>query len=133
MSKTRLVLEEITGQQINLFRPPKGQLTFAKILGLWWAKQTVVLWNVDPRDFRMQDVRQMVSWCDTYAPQAGDIILLHDRFAFAAPAVPLIAERVRANGLSFTRIPAATTPITLRGPADQPSAPLPQLQETGAL
>lgn len=105
VKRTRLALEQIVGQRISLFRPPKGKLTLNKLLRLWLAGQTVVLWTVDPRDYRMQDMQQMVDWCSGYAPHDGDIVLLHDRFSYAATAVPLIADRVRASGRTFARVP----------------------------
>jgi peptidoglycan-N-acetylglucosamine deacetylase len=87
----------------GLFRPPKGKLTLAKTLGLWSRGQSIVLWNVDPRDFAMSSTTEAQQWCDSYQPLAGDIVLLHDNRPFAAELIGPIAARVRP-ALQFATI-----------------------------
>lgn len=100
----RSLLEEITGTAPHLFRPPHGKLFVYKTFRLWTERQTIVLWNIDPRDFAMTSRQAMEGWCDQYQPQAGDVVLLHDNHPHAARAVPLLAARAAAQGLGFRRI-----------------------------
>jgi peptidoglycan-N-acetylglucosamine deacetylase len=51
VGKTGDVLTRIVGFSPALFRPPHGKVTAAKLWGLWRRGMTVVLWNVDPKDF----------------------------------------------------------------------------------
>lgn len=83
-NQTRLLLQDLTGRDCRLTRPPKGSLTIGKALGLWRQQQTIVLWNVDPKDYAMCDRNEMFRWCDGYRPCGGDIVLLHDDQPYAA-------------------------------------------------
>jgi peptidoglycan/xylan/chitin deacetylase (PgdA/CDA1 family) len=73
-----------TAQPCRWMRPPKGELTRQKLQGLWRSGHTVVLWNVDPRDYRMTSLDEAVAWAEAYQPRHGDIVLLHDKLPYAA-------------------------------------------------
>ena len=90
--RTRRLLQDLVGCDTRLVRPPKGELTPAKCLGLWRIGQTIVLWNVDPRDYAMRLRLEMDRWTDRYRPEAGDIVLLHDMYPFAEFAVRELAR-----------------------------------------
>jgi peptidoglycan/xylan/chitin deacetylase (PgdA/CDA1 family) len=87
-----------------LFRPPFGQLTLAKTGKLWADQQSIVLWNVDSRDYQMADSAQLVRWAEMYQPKSGDIVLLHDSYPFASSSLAILARRVRERGLEFKPI-----------------------------
>jgi len=53
--RTADLVEHITGRRPRCFRPPFGRLTPLAAVRLWMARQTVVLWNSNPRDFAMAD------------------------------------------------------------------------------
>lgn len=74
-------------------RPPKGELSLTKLWGIWQLSHGVALWNVDPRDYRMTDDADAVSWAEHYQPQAGDVVLLHDRCAAASVIVDTLGQR----------------------------------------
>lgn len=78
VNHTRNLLFCWTGRPPSCVRPPKGELTWSKLRGLWKAHHTVVLWSVDPRDYRMRDTTEVERFSARYEPQQGDIILLHD-------------------------------------------------------
>jgi peptidoglycan/xylan/chitin deacetylase (PgdA/CDA1 family) len=96
-----LLLEEITGQPAPLFRPPHGKLTAAKLLGIWWQRNAIVLWNKDPKDFRLPDADSLVAWMTAHPLQNGDILLLHDVHQHTAVALPriLAATGLRCDAL----------------------------------
>ena len=83
-TQTRQLLQDLTGRDCRLTRPPKGKLTIGKAIGLWRQQQTIVLWNVDPKDYAMQDRQEILHWCGHYRPRAGHIVLLHDDQPYAA-------------------------------------------------
>lgn len=74
-------------------RPPKGELTPAKLWGIWRLSHGVALWNVDPRDYLMTHDADAVRWAEHYQPQAGDVVLLHDRCPAASVIVDTLGER----------------------------------------
>lgn len=98
IQQTRQLLRDLTGYDCRLTRPPKGELTFGKTLGLWRQQQTIVLWNVDPKDYAMHDRNEMLRWCDAYQPNNGDIVLLHDDQPYSA----IFLERLAARKLKQT-------------------------------
>ncbi|MDX1969713.1 MAG: polysaccharide deacetylase family protein [Planctomycetaceae bacterium] len=82
-----------TGFRPRWMRPPKGELTWGKLRGLWQSGHTVSLWNVDPRDYRMTSTADVARWASAYRPQTGDILLLHDRLPWAAQIVDALGSR----------------------------------------
>lgn len=98
------LLKRLTRRDISMFRPPKGELNLKKMLGLWQQRQAIVLWNVDPRDYKMSHVDEFADWCDRYAPVAGDIVLLHDNRKVTVDGLPYLLERIQKAGLGFSTI-----------------------------
>ncbi len=103
--KTRDLLEEITGRPCRWVRPPKGELSIGKQLGLWREGMTTVLWSVDPRDYLMSSAMQAKAWGSSYQPATGDILLLHDNHPWALDVVRAIAETGSSRGnIRFVRL-----------------------------
>lgn len=97
VTQTRRMIQNLTGRDCRMMRPPKGALTVGKTLGLWRRQQTIALWNRDPKDFAMTDESELLHWLDGYCPRSGDIVLLHDNHPRAAVAV----ERLKRHDLRF--------------------------------
>ncbi len=90
--RTQDLLEEISNRSCTLVRPPKGALSPGKQLGLWRQGMTIALWNIDPRDYRMQSPQQAAAWGKGYTPRGGDIVLLHDNHPWAAHIVQAVVD-----------------------------------------
>ena len=102
LRRTDHLLTGLLGTPPHLYRPPHGKVTAAKLWGLWRAGQTVVLWNVDPKDSarpRPEDVR---AWFREHPLRGGDIVLMHDNGPHAAAVVPDLIRGASAQGLRFT-------------------------------
>ncbi|MCE3008143.1 MAG: polysaccharide deacetylase family protein [Bacteroidetes bacterium] len=91
LARTRRIIQRVTGQQAQLFRPPYGKLNIpAK-----WAIQRqyrIVMWDVLARDF---DPRYSASDClDAVMrhTRAGSIIVLHDSVKCAVKLRALLPE-----------------------------------------
>lgn len=84
--RTDELLHDLTGQECRQVRPPKGELSLGKLWGLLGMRRTIVLWNQDTKDYLMKSSAEMHTWCDSYRPHEGDIVLLHDNRPFAASA-----------------------------------------------
>ncbi len=100
--RTADLIASLTGVRPALFRPPHGKLTASKLVRLWLARQSVVLWSVDPRDHDAGPAEAVRTFLALHPWQGGDVVLLHDVHEEAARLVPLTAEAVRARGLQFT-------------------------------
>ena len=91
--RTQELLRGIVGFAPQLFRPPKGMLTFRKMQMLWQLNQRVVLWNVDPRDYAVVPPENLDVWSEAYHPTAGDLVLFHDIHAHCRRAIRNLAGR----------------------------------------
>ena len=68
---------------------------------LWRERQTVVLWNVDPKDWACRSPAEMHEWFRRRPLQGGDVVLMHDDRPHAADVLPVLIADARAKGLSF--------------------------------
>lgn len=102
IERTTELLERLTGNRSRLFRPPWGKLSLAKLLHLWRAGQSVVLWNVDPKDCSGASTAEILSWFQAHRIRRGDIVLMHDDMPHGAAIVP---QLVQANpNLEFATV-----------------------------
>ncbi len=90
-------LESITGETPHYIRPPYGS----------WSEElecmvpmTVVLWDIDPLDWKVQNTSQIVSHVVKRA-QDGSIVLLHDSYETSVEAALEIIDTLSANGYNF--------------------------------
>jgi peptidoglycan/xylan/chitin deacetylase (PgdA/CDA1 family) len=100
--QTRDLLAEVLGGPTTLFRPPRGQVTAWKLWRLWRAGQTVVLWNVDPKDFAQTSADAVRAWFRDRPLRGGDVVLMHDNHPHAAELLPDLITDARQRGLTFT-------------------------------
>jgi peptidoglycan/xylan/chitin deacetylase (PgdA/CDA1 family) len=100
--RTRDVLAGLLGKVPTLFRPPHGKVTAAKLWGLWRAGQTVVLWNVDPKDYARQFPDEILTWFRKRPLRGGDLVLMHDRLPHAVAVLPSLIANAREQGLTFS-------------------------------
>jgi peptidoglycan/xylan/chitin deacetylase (PgdA/CDA1 family) len=101
VGQTTDLLGRLLGQAPLLFRPPHGKLTGGKLWRLWCAGQTVVLWNVDPRDYALRSASEGLTWFLRNPIQAGDIVLMHDNQPYAAEMLPQLIQEIRNRRLQF--------------------------------
>ncbi|HZO11769.1 MAG TPA: polysaccharide deacetylase family protein [Polyangiaceae bacterium] len=99
-AETSALLADILSEPPRLFRPPHGKLTVAKLVRLWARGQSIVLWNVDPRDY----LHPIVDFFSAQPLQSGDIVLLHDTHPHAAAAIPFLARQAHDHALALTTV-----------------------------
>jgi peptidoglycan/xylan/chitin deacetylase (PgdA/CDA1 family) len=104
MRHTEEVLAAIARPTPRLFRPPKGKLTAAKVWRLWRSKQTIVLWNIDPRDYACGSKGDIEGWFEKHPLKSGDLVLLHDTQPHTAAALPGLLDRWSREGLRFVTV-----------------------------
>jgi peptidoglycan/xylan/chitin deacetylase (PgdA/CDA1 family) len=98
---TRRLLTDLLGKPPVYFRPPHGKLTVAKLWSLWRARQTIVLWNVDPRDWASHSSHEVQDWFARRPLRGGDVVLMHDNHPHAGAALPAVVAAARQRGISF--------------------------------
>lgn len=109
--RTRHWIQDLTGRDCRLMRPPKGELTISKLWGLIKERQTIALWNQDPRDYRMESWCDMEDWCRNYQPAQGDIVLMHDIHPHAATAAVLFGSLPQLSPVRCVRLSDWLSPV----------------------
>ena len=108
LSRTNDALTAL-GIQPTLFRPPGGSVSDAITQEARDQGMRVVLWNVDPQDWKARLTAKQVAQRVLSHVQAGSIVLLHDGGGDAAhtiKALPAIIKGIRKMGLELVAIPA---------------------------
>jgi peptidoglycan/xylan/chitin deacetylase (PgdA/CDA1 family) len=88
----------------QLVRPPNGKLTLSKLLRLWAGGFSVVLWNRDPRDYKVRSADELVGWFDQHPVNAGDIVLLHDTQPRTAESLPRVIKSIQQAGFTLSTV-----------------------------
>lgn len=100
---TGTTLYEITARPVAYFRPPYGAMSpiVAKVAAE--LGQTIILWNVDPRDWEASRPEQIVNHVLSRV-RPGSIILLHEGKRQTLEALPGLITKLRAQGYEFVTI-----------------------------
>lgn len=94
------VIGEACGQEIRYIRPPFG--SWQEDLESLTDMQ-VVLWSVDPQDWRVQDTKTVAERVLSDV-EDGDIILLHDVYRSSVEAALQIVDELTRQGYEFVRV-----------------------------
>ena len=126
----QLLTDEITlGEQVlsrlgarpHLFRPPGGSTSPRLVAAAAALGQRVVLWSVDPADWRPGSHAKEIVKRVLAAVRPGSIVILHDgggdRSATLA-ALPAIVRGIRRRGLHLVALTA--NPRTAQGATGNP-------------
>ena len=109
------------GAQPRLFRPPGGSTSPRLVAAAAALDQRVVLWSVDPADWRRGNPAKEIVKRVLAAVRPGSIVILHDgggdRSATLA-ALPAIVRGIRRRGLQLVALNA--NPPAAQGPTGNP-------------
>lgn len=97
------VIQHIVEQPIAYFRPPYGATNSKVISVAHELGQTVITWNVDPRDWDTKDPQLIVTQVLKQV-RPGSIILLHEGKPQTLQALPIIIDRLKQEGYEFVTI-----------------------------
>lgn len=105
METTAQKIQEITGNTPYLLRPPGGQMSNGRISA---CPYSVILWNVDPRDWYYKGVSQnnvnTIVNNVLSASNDGDIVLLHDIYQNTYEAIKLLLPILHEQGYEFVTV-----------------------------
>lgn len=103
LSKARCCIEETAGVQPTLLRPPGGIYDTKVLRQSVCAELPVVLWSVDPEDWRRTDSNAVASHIIRKA-ENGDIILMHDMSDSSVDAALRVIDELSAQGFRFVTV-----------------------------
>jgi peptidoglycan-N-acetylglucosamine deacetylase len=108
IGRTRRTVEHITGQPVDLFRPPYG--AHDPSLDAYVERQGMleILWTIDSEDSQGATTDQVYrNVARSLSP--GDIVLLHDNRGTTEAALPRILALVERRGLTPVTVPELLT------------------------
>ncbi|WP_051461034.1 polysaccharide deacetylase family protein [Ruminiclostridium josui] len=94
-------LEEISGEKINLFRPPYGDYNNTVIDTCNEMGCYPIQWNVDSLDWRKEMSRQDILDRILKRTKPGAILLFHNDTKYTAQLLPEIIKGLKSQGLEF--------------------------------
>ena len=100
VGKTRAIITRLAGDGSYWLRPPYGFLD--RNAGSWCGGP-VILWSVDPEDWKDDDVDRIVAAVVEHVSD-GDIILLHDLFPSSGQAALSIVDTLLERGFCFVTV-----------------------------
>ncbi|WP_432558005.1 polysaccharide deacetylase family protein [Granulicoccus sp. GXG6511] len=90
-------IEEITGKDVTVFRPPYGARNSAVDAMAAEAGEAVILWDLDTSDWRTRSAPAIRSVVQQRA-RSGSIVLMHDIHGSTVDAVPGIIDDLQSQG-----------------------------------
>ncbi|MER3409136.1 MAG: hypothetical protein C4306_03320 [Thermoleophilia bacterium] len=106
IERTKALLDRL-GARASLFRPPGGAFSPYVLEAAGAAGQRVVLWSVDPQDWRPSASPGEIARRVLRAARPGSIVLLHDgggNRSATVKALPAIIRGLRRKGLKLALI-----------------------------
>ena len=112
---TRALLKSTLGHNDFLLRPPYGMLDESVKA---WAGCPIILWSIDPEDWRDQNTDRVVREVVAGARDGG-IILMHDIFPASRAAALEIVDALQARGYALVTL---STLAAIKGAAAEAGA-----------
>jgi peptidoglycan/xylan/chitin deacetylase (PgdA/CDA1 family) len=100
--QTNQLLEDITSDNVELFRPPYGVMDeiTEDLMNKYESK--TVLWNKDPEDWKSNNPDEIIDYVLNSEP-SGSIILLHES-QNVIDALPIIIAELQQQGLQIVSL-----------------------------
>lgn len=115
INDTNSCISDITGYTPKYIRPPYGDWD-QKLLQE--TDMSVVLWSVDPEDWKDQNADVVASRV-LKSVRSGDIILLHDIFKTSVEAAFIIIDKLQEKGYHFVTVDKINSSKVIRQDENQ--------------
>ncbi|MDS9471700.1 polysaccharide deacetylase family protein [Sporosarcina pasteurii] len=100
IDRTSTIIEEVTGQKPEIFRPPYGAFN-DNVLNL--TDLSMILWDVDTLDWKHRNASQLLSYVKQNTID-GSIILMHDIHTSTADGLDAVLAYLAENDYQFVTI-----------------------------
>ena len=98
-------VKELTGVEMNLFRPPYGDYDNEVILNATACGYYSIQWNIDSLDWKNYGVDSIIKTVTEHKDlKNGSIILMHNGAKYTAQALPKVIEGLKAKGYEIVPI-----------------------------
>ena len=100
LGKTQQTIQAVVGPEELMLRPPYG---FVDQGVRTWSDGPIILWSVDPEDWKDHDVERIVASV-VERVEDGDVILMHDIYQSSAEAAIRIVDALEEKGFCFVTV-----------------------------
>jgi len=100
ITKSCQIIEEASGQKVQLFRPPYGN---AKDSVKSQVDMPIILWDVDTQDWKSKDADAIVKVTMDNI-RGGSIVLMHDIYGSTADAVEILVPKLLDEGYTLVTV-----------------------------
>jgi peptidoglycan-N-acetylglucosamine deacetylase len=107
--RASVAIRRAAGARPRSFRPPYAKWTPGTLRAARLAGMRTVTWDVDPRDWEVDDPADLVERV-LRSTRAGSIVLLHDRGGATVRALPSIVDNLRVQGLDTVTVAELLAP-----------------------
>ena len=98
-------VKELTGMEMDLFRPPYGDYDNEVIINAKECNYFTIQWSVDSLDWKDYGVENIVKTVTEHKElKNGAIILMHNGAKYTAEALPIIIEKLQAQGYEIVPV-----------------------------
>ncbi len=98
-------VKELTGKEMNLFRPPYGDYDNEVIINAKNCGYHTIQWSIDSLDWKNYGVDSIIKTVTQHKNlQNGGIILMHNGAKYTAEALPTIIETLQKDGYQIVPI-----------------------------
>ena len=98
-------VKELTGVEMNLFRPPYGDYDNHVITNAKKCGYHTIQWSVDSLDWKDYGVKSIIDTvCNNEALEPGAIILCHNGAEYTAKALDTLIKHVKEMGYEFVPV-----------------------------
>lgn len=105
LMKVHNKVKELTGVEMNLFRPPYGDYDDHVIINATDCGYYTIQWSVDSLDWKDYGVESIIKTVTQHKDlQNGAIILMHNGAKYTAQALPQVIESLIAQGYEIVPI-----------------------------
>ncbi len=119
-------IEQDAHQELSLLRPPGGELNEPVIHEIQKMGYTVVLWNIDPQDWRENATSSQIINNVMTNLWPGSIILLHEGKAPTLKALPQLIDDITRRGYKIGTVSELLSkPSRPVSPPDKPTTETP--------
>lgn len=102
LNESAKMITDLTGDKVEVFRPPFGDYNNELIRACGEAKLYAIQWDVDSLDWKGLSAAQIASRCQKAAK--GSIILFHNNSDNIVQALPVVIVALRTKGLGFAPV-----------------------------
>ena len=100
LGKTQQTIQAVVGPEELMLRPPYG---FVDQGVRTWSDGPIILWSVDPEDWKDHDVERIVASV-VERVEDGDVILMHDIYQSSVEAAIRIVDALKEKGFCFVTV-----------------------------